>query len=163
MPRVTQILKRLGDARDSILVATSCTYALGFLVWSLHAWRQGLGLLPISNIQYLVSGVAVLITLLMTYSLFQIGRWAKAWALRDAPRRARIVVNKATRGSIRTSDVERVLGVAPIASVRLDPAVRRAQERGELLGPHSGRAARDIERLASLVLEDLQPDTAEVS
>ena len=61
------------------------------------------------------------------------------------------------------SDVERVLGVAPIASIRLDPAVPRAQERGELLGPRSGRAARDVERLASLVLEGLEPDTAEVS
>jgi pilus assembly protein CpaE len=104
----------------------------------------------------------VLVTTLDLFSLYGGTRALQRIAGPD-PRRARIVVNKATRGNVRMSDVERVLGVAPIASIRLDPAVPRAQERGELLGPRSGRAARDVERLASLILEDIEPDTAEVS
>jgi Flp pilus assembly CpaE family ATPase len=104
----------------------------------------------------------LLVTTLDLFSLYG-GKRALQRIARPHPQRARIVVNKATRGSIRVSDVERVLGAAPIASIRLDPAVPRAQERGELLGPHSGRAVRDVERLASLVLEDLGPETAEVS
>jgi Flp pilus assembly CpaE family ATPase len=104
----------------------------------------------------------LLVTTLDLFSLYG-GKRALQRIAGPDPRRARIVVNKATRGNIRMSDVERVLGVAPIASIRLDPAVPRAQERGELLGPRSGRAARDVERLASLILEDIEPDTAEVS
>jgi pilus assembly protein CpaE len=59
-----------------------------------------------------------------------------------------VVVNKAVRSSVGVGDLERVLGVAPVARVRFDAAVPRAQQRGELLPPRSGRAARDVEHVA---------------
>ena len=61
-----------------------------------------------------------------------------------------VVVNNAVRSPVGVGDVERVLGVAPVARIRFDSAVPRAQQCGELLRPRSGRAARDVERLAAL-------------
>jgi pilus assembly protein CpaE len=107
------------------------------------------------------SDAVLLVTTLDLFSLYG-GKRALQRIARPDPLRARIVVNKTARGTIRMAEVERVLGDAPIASVRLDPAVPRAQERGELLGLRSGRAARDIERLASLVVDGLERNGAGV-
>jgi Flp pilus assembly CpaE family ATPase len=104
----------------------------------------------------------LLVTTLDLFSLYG-GKRVLQRIARPDPRRARIVVNKAARASLGVADVERVLGLAPIGSVRLDSAVPRAQERGELLGPRSGRAARDVERLASVLLDGLEPESAEAS
>ena len=67
----------------------------------------------------------------------------------------RIVVNPVVRGGIGGGTVARVLGQRPTAGVRFDPAVRRAQERGQLLKPGNRRAARDVSRLAAAPLEDV--------
>jgi pilus assembly protein CpaE len=106
--------------------------------------------------------VVLLATTLDLFSLYGAKRSLQRIARPD-PSRVRVVVNKAGRGSVRMHDVERVLGIAPAASIRLDPAVPGAQERGELLRPRSGRAARDVSRLASMVLGDLETEAAEVS
>jgi septum site-determining protein MinD len=106
--------------------------------------------------------VVLLVTTLDLFSLYG-GKRALLRIARPDARRVRVVVNKAARGSVRTGDVERVLGIAPSASIRLDPAVPRSQERGELLAPGSGRAARDIGKVASLILGELESETAEVS
>jgi Flp pilus assembly CpaE family ATPase len=102
------------------------------------------------------------VTTLDLFSLYGGKRALQRMGRPDSPR-TRVVVNKAARASIRVSDVERVLGIPPVATVRLDPAVPRAQERGEVLAPRSGRAARDVERLARFVLDDLEQAPAEVS
>ena len=91
MPKPRDILKAIGEARDPILVAVSGTYALGFLVWSVHARHQGLGLLPIANTRYFIAGLPILFTLVVTYSLLHSRRWLKEWALRNAPRRILIM------------------------------------------------------------------------
>jgi pilus assembly protein CpaE len=104
----------------------------------------------------------LLVTTLDLFSLYGGKRALERMPQGNRPR-ARVVVNKAARTGLRLRDVERVLGVAPLATVRLDPAVPRAQERGELLGARSGRAARDVGRLAELVLAELAPAPAEVS
>jgi MinD-like ATPase involved in chromosome partitioning or flagellar assembly len=63
-----------------------------------------------------------------------------------------VVVNHAFRASAGVGDVERVLGLAPVARIRFDSRVGPAQQRGEVLPARSGRAARDVDRLAELVL-----------
>jgi len=103
----------------------------------------------------------LLVTTLDLFSLYGGKRVLHRMGQPDRPR-VRVVVNKAARPGDRAGDVERVLGSAPIATVRLDPAVPRAQERGEVLGTRSGRAARDVERLAELVVDELAAP-AEVS
>ena len=90
MPSLRDILKKLGEIRDGILPAISGAYALGFVVWTVHAWRQRLGLLPIFNTRYFIAGFPVVFTLLITYCLLNAGRWLKAWALEDPPSRRRI-------------------------------------------------------------------------
>src|SRR5687768_7347637 len=57
--RVTDRLTRLGRARDGLLVGATALYALGYAVWALHAARNGLGLLPVLQVQYLVAGLPV--------------------------------------------------------------------------------------------------------
>jgi pilus assembly protein CpaE len=69
--------------------------------------------------------------------------------------RCRLVVNRARRAEIVPEDAERVFGLAPVAVIPVDPAVPRAQDRGELLTGRRSRAARRVAELAgSLVAED---------
>lgn len=49
-------ITKLGDLRDGLLLVTAAIYGLGYLVWSLHAWSEGLGLLPALEPQYLAAG-----------------------------------------------------------------------------------------------------------
>ena len=89
--KLGDFLKIAGEARDAILVGATCIYAFGFIVWSLHAWRHGLGFLPIANSQYFIAGLPVLFTLVAGYSLVQSRHWLREWVLRNGPRRTRIV------------------------------------------------------------------------
>ena len=77
--------------RDLLFLALTCTYALGFAVWSVYAWRQGIGLLPIANLNYFIAGLPIVVIIGVTYSLLRSRHWLESWASRDAPRRARIV------------------------------------------------------------------------
>jgi Flp pilus assembly CpaE family ATPase len=77
--------------------------------------------------------------------------------------RLHVVVNRAARSGIGVGDVDRVLGRSPVGRIRLDPGVPRAQERGELLRPGSGRAARDVDRLAAWLLDVAPRERTEVS
>jgi len=67
----------------------------------------------------------------------------------------RVVVNRATRGGLSADEVGDVLGISPMARIRLDPAVPRAQALGELLSPRSTRAARDVDGLAGALAAEL--------
>jgi hypothetical protein len=51
------------------LVTASILYAVGYLVWSYHAWRNKLGLLPALDAQYFVAGLAPSVVLLVGYRL----------------------------------------------------------------------------------------------
>lgn len=66
-----------------------------------------------------------------------------------------VVVNAARRSQVGDADVERVLGVRPIARIRSDPSVRDAQDRGVLLRTGARGAARDVERLVARVAATL--------
>ena len=87
-------------------------------------------------------------------------------ALRDAHRalemlrasgleeRFRLVLNRVGRGEIVPDDAERVLGLRPVAMIREDPAVRRAQDRGQVVTGRSTPAARRVAALARRILEE---------
>jgi len=64
-----------------------------------------------------------------------------------------VVVTAARRSDVTEADVERVLGLRPVARIRSDRAVGRAQDLGRLLGARSKGSWRDIERLASFVMQ----------
>jgi len=63
-----------------------------------------------------------------------------------------VVVNRASRSDVTVADVERILGIRPSAVVRFDPAVRRAQDRGELLPARARRVGRAVDALARALL-----------
>ncbi|HWR78303.1 MAG TPA: hypothetical protein VN283_13960 [Thiobacillus sp.] len=50
--------------RDAVLVIAGLQYLLGYIVWSLHAWHNNLGLLPPLDAQYLLAGFIVVSILL---------------------------------------------------------------------------------------------------
>jgi Flp pilus assembly CpaE family ATPase len=104
-----------------------------------------------------LADAVLLVTALDLFSLYGAKRVVKRLGLLGSDR-LQVVVNRAAHSAIRIGDVERVLGRAPIGRIRVDPAVPRAQERGELLRPGSGRAARDVDRLATRLL-DFAPDS----
>lgn len=65
----------------------------------------------------------------------------------------RVVVNRLARAEVTPRDVERVLGMPPWSAIQLDPAVKRAQDRGELLPSRSRRAGRDVGKLCRNLAE----------
>ena len=54
---IAERLRPLSAMRDGLLVASGIVYVLGYLVWSLNAWINNLGLLPALEFQYFVAGV----------------------------------------------------------------------------------------------------------
>ncbi len=53
--------------RDVVLAAAGICYGVGFLLWSVNAWYQNLGILPALRFQYLIAGaVPVLFVLLLS-------------------------------------------------------------------------------------------------
>jgi septum formation inhibitor-activating ATPase MinD len=51
-------------------------------------------------------------------------------------------------------DAERVLGLRPVAMIREDRAVRRAQDRGQVVAGRSTPAARRVAALARRILDE---------
>jgi Flp pilus assembly CpaE family ATPase len=73
-------------------------------------------------------------------------------ALEGGSARCHLVLNRRTRDRMREKDVERLLGVGPLACIRFDAAIQAAQRNGELLSPRSRKAWRDVENLARLLV-----------
>jgi Flp pilus assembly CpaE family ATPase len=109
-----------------------------------------------------LADVVLLVTALDLFSLHGAKRLIQRSGAPDQGR-VHIVVNEASRPCLPVGDVERVLGMSPVARIRFDPAVSRSQQRGELLRPRSGRAARDVERLATWLLARQSPAAGKVS
>ena len=55
MPFLPNIIKSASQVRDLILILVTGAYALGFALWSVNAWREGLGWIPIANTQYFIT------------------------------------------------------------------------------------------------------------
>ena len=47
--------------RDLALARAAGTYALGFIIWSIHAYANDLGLLPALDSQYIIAGLVPVI------------------------------------------------------------------------------------------------------
>lgn len=69
--------------------------------------------------------------------------------------RAELVINRATRSEVVPQDAEAVFGKRPMAVIRQDRAVSRAQNRGELVIGRSGPAARAIQALARRLVAEV--------
>ena len=79
----------------------------------------------------------------------------RMFAALDLPRNTdgcKLLINHRIRADITSGDFERILGIAPAAAIRFDPAVSRAQANGELLPSGSHRAGKDLRRLADLLV-----------
>jgi len=86
-------VKRIGELRDGLLVGASLLYGLGYLVWSLNAWVENLGLLPLIDSQYFMAGTVPAVILWLAYLGFSglkrlmhqlpswIGPGVKGWRL----------------------------------------------------------------------------------
>lgn len=68
----TNWLVRVGALRDGLLVLASILYGLGYLVWSVHAWEQDLGLLPALDAQYFVAGVFPALVFLAAFYAYRL-------------------------------------------------------------------------------------------
>jgi Flp pilus assembly CpaE family ATPase len=77
----------------------------------------------------------------------------RAIAATGIEERCAFVVNRAARSEVAPSDVERVFGQAPLAVIPSDRSVRSAQDRGRLV-PLRGRVGRQVQRLASRIVEE---------
>ena len=63
------ILAQAGNLRDALLIFAGTVYVLGYLLWSYTAWREGLGLLPVIDVQYFAAGTLPGLLLLATLLL----------------------------------------------------------------------------------------------
>lgn len=73
-------------------------------------------------------------------------------AARDLADRCRLVVNRARRAEVLPDDAERVFGLRPVAVIGSDPAVPRAQDRGQVVVGRRGQAGRKVAALARSIL-----------
>jgi hypothetical protein len=79
-------LERVGKTRDGILLIGGALYVLGYVVWSVHALNEGLGLLPALELQYLLAGsllagilfAALLLGVALTLVAFASERWERS-------------------------------------------------------------------------------------
>ena len=107
-------------------------------------------------------GLADQVLLVTTLDLLSLYGAKRTMALlkREVPQaRWRVVLNKPLKSALGKSDVERVLGLGPQVTIRFDPRVRRAQERGELLPERARGVGKDIRRLAALLTAENSADT----
>jgi Flp pilus assembly CpaE family ATPase len=89
------------------------------------------------------------------FSLYSARRAVSALGQQGGGGRHRVVINPHARGDIGFAEIEATVGVRPTAAVRFDPAVSRAQDRGELLRTRAHRAWRDVRALAKLWAADV--------
>lgn len=96
----------------------------------------------------------LLVATLDLFSLYGARRAMAPLGLREPGTWCRLVINRLGRAAITPKEVQRVLGVGDWSGVRIDTAVARAQDRGELLSTRARRAGADIRALARLLDDD---------
>jgi hypothetical protein len=60
-------LERVGKSRDGILVVGGALYILGYIVWSINAYINKLGLLPAFESQYFIAGIVPFIIIFLLF------------------------------------------------------------------------------------------------
>lgn len=107
-----------------------------------------------------MSDEVLLVATLDLFSLYGARRAMASLGLNEPPGRCRLVINRLGRAPVTARDAQRVLGLPNWVGVRLDPVVRRAQDRGELLRAKARRAGADVRALAKLLDSKLDGDSA---
>lgn len=69
-------LKQVGKSRDGILVVGGALYILGYIVWSINAFVNKLGLLPAFESQYFIAGIVPLVIIFLAVLLIRLS-WKK--------------------------------------------------------------------------------------
>jgi pilus assembly protein CpaE len=140
-----------GDLRGGVIVTPGLVRASVALLAAdhdavlLHAPRA---LDAVASAGIRIADRVLLVTTQDLFSLYGAKRALWQYELDHPPERCRVVLNRFSRGYLPPADVGRILGVRPWATVRFDPAVRRAQDVGRLLPPRARRAGRDLRDLA---------------
>jgi pilus assembly protein CpaE len=98
-----------------------------------------------------LADAVVLVSSLDLLSMYGARRAIGALGIGEGPQGCFPVLNRAGRSPLGPKDVERVIGMLPAGSIRSDPRISRAQERGRLLPVRGRGAAQDLRRLADLV------------
>lgn len=70
----SSLLKNLGGLRDGLLVLVSLVYVLGFSVWSVVAWINNLGALPVLDAQYFTAGLPPFMAAVSVGALIHLSR-----------------------------------------------------------------------------------------
>jgi hypothetical protein len=89
-------LKRLGLARDGLLIVGATLYGAGYVSWSFYAWVRHLGPVPAFESQYFIAGVPVVIVILagwrvgISVSRFYTAAWPR-W-FRSRPERTQWII-----------------------------------------------------------------------
>lgn len=73
--RVLARVRALGRYRDAFLVLASTVYVVGFSIWSLVAWRLGLGPMPVLDAQYFVAGLPPLFAVCLVVMVIKVARF----------------------------------------------------------------------------------------
>ena len=94
-----------------------------------------------------LSDQVLLVLTLDLLSLYGARRAISGLSLAERGVGPRVVVNRLAKAELMPRDVERVLGIPVWTAIHSDPAVKRAQDRGELLPQRSRKAGRDVRRL----------------
>jgi len=105
-----------------------------------------------SSVSELVQVASVLLVV-VTLDVFAFRDAKRALEALEFGGKVEFVVNRAARGLIARSDVERVFGKPALCVLPFERRVRDAQDRGELL-PSRSRMGRAFGRLASALLEE---------
>jgi Flp pilus assembly CpaE family ATPase len=106
---------------------------------------------PLARAAIRLADEILLVVTLDLFALYGAKRALSALQMNEPSGRCRIVINRASRSDVTVDDVERILGLRPSAALRFDQAVRRAQDRGELLPARARRVGRDVKSLARML------------
>jgi heme/copper-type cytochrome/quinol oxidase subunit 2 len=75
-------IKRIGGLRDGVIAGAGIVYILGYIVWSYHAWRNNLGLLPTLQYQYFMAGLPLVFVSLVCAIFIVCGVWIELVGLK---------------------------------------------------------------------------------
>lgn len=84
-------LKQAGELRDTLLVIGGVIYVLGYLAFSLHAYKNDLGLLSAFEAQYFTAGIIPFVIVCLAVAGFvalkRLNDRFQEWLLKDTPAR----------------------------------------------------------------------------
>ena len=96
LQRVSELLLRIGAHRDGFLILITLIYVTGYVTWSVLAWKQGFGPIPVLDAQYFVAGLPIIMSVILTLLLLLLLRYflRQVWGewLKRQPIRTRMLI-----------------------------------------------------------------------